>query len=163
MMKTPVGAIKVRAALLAVMVVIAVQAQTVKRSLSPTSLRLSPNAQGDLTGTSTFSLSSTTFPPVTTVVINPDVGLLRILCTWEPATPLTVSLTRPAGHGLHGTVSLISRTAQSPIALEARIEPALATRGPIYVEVRREYFAHGGRETDAPDFIPDGHAHKLLP
>jgi tetratricopeptide (TPR) repeat protein len=145
-MKTPVGATRATKLLSAVIFVIAVQAQTAYTQLTPTSLKLSPNGQGELTGTSAFSLSSAPLRAEKTFVVKSDAGLLHILCTWESDTPLTVSLARAAGHGLHGTIFLTSRTAQSPISLEVRIEPEQASRGPIYVEVRTS-FQHGGRET----------------
>lgn len=145
MTKIPIGVAKTTAALLVLIFVVSVQAQTVYKRLSPT-LKLSPDAQGQLTGTSVFSLSSTPFHNEVRFVINPEAGLLHILCTWEPATFLTVSLTRAAGHGLPGRVALVSLTAQSPIALEAQIEPEQQTRGPIYVEVTISPFQSRGHE-----------------
>lgn len=130
---------------MAVIFATAVQAQTVHRKFPPSSLKLSPNAEGQLVGTSTFSLSSPAFE--TEVVINPDRGHLHILCTWELATPLTVSVTRAAGHGLPGRIAIASRTAQSPIALESEIDPEQATRGPVYVEIGLGPFWHRGYKT----------------
>lgn len=147
MMRKLVGATKATAPLLAVIFVIAAQAQTSHTKLTPTSLKLSPNARGELTGTSTFSFSSTSFLGETKFAINPDAGLLHILCTWQPDTLLTVSLSRAAGHGLPGSVFLTGQTAQSPITLNAQIEPEQATRGPIYVEIRFVGFQQARRET----------------
>jgi tetratricopeptide (TPR) repeat protein len=134
---------RVQALFWALIFVTSAQSQTLYRKPTPTALKLSATAQGDLTGTSVFSLSPRTLSREAKFSINPDTGLLHILCTWELPTPLTVSLTRAAGHGLPGTVLLVSHTSLSPIALEIHIEPEQATRGPIYVEVTFSPFGRG--------------------
>src|SRR5215831_8696839 len=144
-MRALVEATKVTVPLLAVLFVTAVQGQTVYRKPQPISLKLTPSADGELTGTIAFSLSSGISERE--FAINPDAGVLHILCTWESATPLTVAITRAAGHGLPGKIAVASQTAQSPITLDAHIEPEQLNRGPIYIEISFGLFQRGHRET----------------
>jgi len=134
------------AALLFVLgIAIAIQAQTALRTPpAPTLLKLSPNAAGELTATAPFSLSLST-PWSTEFTINADTGLLRILCTWESITPLLISVTGPAGHGLGGRIGLASHMGQSPITLEVRIAPEQVARGPVYIEISPPPFQRGGK------------------
>jgi tetratricopeptide (TPR) repeat protein len=124
----------------------AVQAQTAgKRPPPPALLKLLPNGAGDLTVATPFSLrlSKPGFPE-TEVAIKPEIGALRIVCTWEPSTPLLISVTAAAGHGLPGRIGLASETGQSPVTIQVQVAHEQVARGPVYVEISGSPLQRGG-------------------
>jgi hypothetical protein len=111
----------------------------------PTLLKFSPNAAGELTVTTPFSLRlSTPGFPNTEFSIKAGTGVLRIVCTWEANNTLQISVTAAAGHGLPGRIGLASQIGQSPVTIEAQVPPEQTTRGPIYVEISGSPFQRGG-------------------
>ena len=130
---------------------IAAEAQVVVRRGPPpratatTLLKLSPNAAGELIATTPFSLRlSTSASRRAEFAIKLQPGGLHIVCTWQPSTPLQISLTVAAGHGLPGRVGLASQIGQSPITIEVQVTPEQVARGPVYVEVYRSPFQQSG-------------------
>jgi hypothetical protein len=112
---------------------------------SPTLLKFSPNATGELTATAPFTLrfSAPGFPR-SEFSIKAEAGILRISCTWEPNKPLQIGVTAAAGHGLPGRIGLGSQVGQSPVTIEVEVPPEQVARGPVYVEVTSSPFQRGG-------------------
>ncbi len=150
-MKRLLATTKTTALLFVLGLAIAVQAQTVVRRgpsrppPPPTLLKFSPNAAGELTATAPFSLRlSPPWSSKTEFTIKTDIAVLRILCTWESITPLLISVTGEAGHGLGGRIGLASHMGQSPISIEVQVAPEQVARGPVYIEISPTPFQHGG-------------------
>jgi hypothetical protein len=124
---------------------IAAHAQTARRGPPPpTLLKFSPNAAGEVTATTPFSLRlSSPLSSKAEFAINANTGILRIVCTWEPISPLVIGITAAAGHGLPGRIGLASQTGQSPITFEVQVAPEQVARGPVYIELTPSPFQRG--------------------
>jgi hypothetical protein len=72
---------------------------------------------------------------ITEIPIEAHAGSFRITCSWQQATPLQISITGAAGHGLPGRIGLGSKMGQSPLTVDVQVEPEQVARGPIYVEL----------------------------
>lgn len=118
---------------------------TPSRAEAPKQLQWAPDGAGGLTATTPFSLrlSAPGFPR-TEFAIKPQPGNLRVVCTWDSSTPLLISVTAAAGHGLPGRIGLASRIGQSPVTIEVQVAAEQVARGPVYIEVDRSPLRRGG-------------------
>jgi hypothetical protein len=132
--------------LFAAAIAIVAHAQTARGGPpSPVSLKFSSDAAGERTVSTPFSLRlSAPGLPKTEFSIAADAGVLRVLCTWESHTQLSIYLTAAAGHGLPGRIGLATETGQSPVTIEVQVAPEQVARGPIYIEVTPSVFQRGG-------------------
>jgi len=101
--------------------VIAKPAQPVQH---PSPIKLSRNAEGELSATAPFTLRSAPGFPTAEVAIEPQAGTLRITCSWDTSARLQVSVTAAAGHGLPGRINLGSQIGESPHTLEVQVSPS---------------------------------------
>ena len=109
----------------------------------PSPIKLSRNAEGELSATAPFTLRAAPGFPTAEVAIEPQAGTLRITCSWDTSARLQVSVTAAAGHGLPGRINLRSQIGESPHTLEVQVATEQAARGPVYVEVAHDPFQRG--------------------
>jgi hypothetical protein len=81
--------------------------------------------------------------PQTEFSIKAEAGELRVSCTWESNTQLSIYLTAAAGHGLPGRIGLATETGQSPVTIDVQVAPEQVARGAIYIEVTPSVFQRG--------------------
>ncbi len=112
---------------------------------TPSPVKLSRNAAGNLSATAPFTLHPGPGFPTAEVAIEPETGKLRVTCAWDSDVQLLVSITGAAGHGLPGRVNLTTQMGASPQTLEIELSPEQVARGSVYVEVTRGPFQRGGR------------------